>query len=109
MDRPLRIASYNIHKGVSTFNRRLVLHDVQHELHKLSPDLVFLQEVQGEHLRRARRFARWPDEPQHEFLAGEHFYSADVLPEGATFDPAIHGHWSRQVGNQPLVTMFVKG
>lgn len=43
------------------------------------------------------------------FLAGEHFYSADVLPEGATFDPAIHGHWSRQVGNQPLVTMFVKG
>lgn len=43
------------------------------------------------------------------FLAGEHFYSADVLPEGATFDPAIHGHWSRQVGNQALVTMFVKG
>ncbi|MBS1208580.1 MAG: hypothetical protein H6R19_978 [Proteobacteria bacterium] len=43
------------------------------------------------------------------FLAGEHFYSADVLPEGATFDPAIHGHWSRQVGNQPLVTLFIKG
>ena len=43
------------------------------------------------------------------FLAGEHFYSADVLPEGASFDPAIHGHWSRQVGNHPLVTMFVKG
>ncbi|GAB2876489.1 hypothetical protein GCM10027046_00320 [Uliginosibacterium flavum] len=43
------------------------------------------------------------------FLAGEHFYSADVLPEGTTFDPAIHGHWSRQVGNHPLVTMFVKG
>jgi len=43
------------------------------------------------------------------FLAGEHFYSADVLPEGATFDPATHGHWSRQVGNQPLVTLFVKG
>ena len=43
------------------------------------------------------------------FLAGEHFYSADLLPEGATFDPAIHGHWSRQVGNAPLVTMFIKG
>lgn len=42
------------------------------------------------------------------FVAGEHFYSADTLPAGASFDPAIHGHWSRQVGNQPLVTLFVK-
>lgn len=42
------------------------------------------------------------------FKAGEHFFSADVLPEGATFDPSIHGHWSRQVGDQPLVTLFVK-
>jgi hypothetical protein len=42
------------------------------------------------------------------FMAGEHFYSADMLPEGATFDPAVHGHWSRQVGNLPLVTVFVK-
>lgn len=42
------------------------------------------------------------------FKAGEHFYSADVLPAGATFDPAVHGHWSRQVGDEPLVTLFVK-
>ena len=31
------------------------------------------------------------------------------LPEGATFDPAVHGHWSRQVGPDPLVTLFVRG
>jgi len=43
------------------------------------------------------------------FVAGEHFYSADTLPAGATFDPAVHGHWSRQLGNAPLVTMFIKG
>jgi hypothetical protein len=42
------------------------------------------------------------------FKPGEHFYSADVLPAGATFDPAVHGHWSRQVGDEPLVTLFVK-
>lgn len=42
------------------------------------------------------------------FKPGEHFFSADVLPESATFDPAVHGHWSRQVGEQPLVTLFVK-
>ena len=43
------------------------------------------------------------------FGPGEHFYSADVLPEGATFDDKVHGHWSRQVGEQPLVTLFVRG
>ncbi len=43
------------------------------------------------------------------FKPGQHFYSADVLPSGATFDAAVHGHWSRQVGPDPLVTLFVKG
>jgi hypothetical protein len=42
------------------------------------------------------------------FRPGEHFYSADVLPAGATFDPKLHGHWSRQRGAEPLVTLFVK-
>ncbi len=43
------------------------------------------------------------------FSPGEHFYSADVLPQGASFDDKVHGHWSRQVGNTPLVTLFVRG
>ena len=43
------------------------------------------------------------------FGPGDHFYSADTLPEGASFDAAVHGHWSRQVGPQPLVTLFVRG
>jgi len=42
------------------------------------------------------------------FSAGDHFYAADTLPEGATFDPAVHGHWSRQVGEDPLRTLFLK-
>ena len=43
------------------------------------------------------------------FKPGEHFYSADLLPEGATFDAGVHGHWSRQLGPDPLVTLFVRG
>ena len=43
------------------------------------------------------------------FQPGEHFYSADVLPVGQTFDASVHGHWSRQVGPDPLVTLFVRG
>jgi hypothetical protein len=42
------------------------------------------------------------------FGPGEHFYSADTLPAGSAFDASVHGHWSRQVGEEPLVTAFVK-
>jgi oxalate decarboxylase/phosphoglucose isomerase-like protein (cupin superfamily) len=43
------------------------------------------------------------------FGPGEHFYSADTLPEDVAFDPRVHGHRSRQVGDEPLVTLFVRG
>lgn len=42
------------------------------------------------------------------FSPGQHFYSNDTLPAGATFDPAVHGHWSRQVGSEPLETLFIR-
>lgn len=48
------------------------------------------------------------DGSSRNFKAGDHFYSADLLPAGAIFDPKIHGHWSCQVGEHPLVTLFVK-
>ena len=43
------------------------------------------------------------------FEPGQHFYSADTLPPGATFDDRLHGHRSAQVGTEPLVTLFVRG
>jgi len=42
------------------------------------------------------------------FKVGDHFYSADLLPAGETFRSDVHGHWSCQVGEEPLVTLFVK-
>ena len=42
------------------------------------------------------------------FKPGEHFFSADTLPEGASFDAEVHGHWSAQRGAVPLETLFVK-
>ncbi len=67
----LKVATYNIHKGLSLFNQRLVVHDVREALQALAPDLIFLQEVQGAHSQRDKRFATWPSIPQHEFLAGD--------------------------------------
>ena len=43
------------------------------------------------------------------FKPGDHFYSADLLPAGASFDAAVHGHRSRQSGPDPLVTLFLRG
>ncbi len=43
------------------------------------------------------------------FRPGEYFYSTDKLPAGATFDAKVHGHWSRQLGSEPLATLFVRG
>jgi hypothetical protein len=48
------------------------------------------------------------DASSRSFGPGEHFYSDDTLPDGAVFDAAVHGHWSRQVGDEPLVTLFVR-
>ena len=42
------------------------------------------------------------------FRAGDAFYSNDTLPAGAVFDAKVHGHWSRQLGETPLVTVFVR-
>ena len=42
------------------------------------------------------------------FRPGEHFFSDDRLPPGAVFDPQVHGHRSRQLGPDPLVTLFMR-
>ena len=48
------------------------------------------------------------DGSTRQFGPGQHFYSADTLPAGITFDATIHGHCSRQVGVEPLETLFVR-
>ena len=43
-----------------------------------------------------------------DFEPGQHFFCADLLPDGAAFDDALHGHCSWQLGDAPLVTLFVR-
>ena len=75
MNPALRIATYNLHKGVSAFYLRHVLPAQRRALDGLDLDLVFLQEVQGRHASRARRHADWPADPQHAVLAGDHHHA----------------------------------
>lgn len=84
----LRVVTLNIHKGLSQFNRRMVIHELREGLRALVPDLVFLQEVQGLNQRHAVRYASWPGEAQHAFLAGDelqHVYGRNRVHQ--------HGHY----------------
>ena len=63
------VATYNIHKGFTQLNRRMVIHELRDRLHGLSADIVLLQEVVGVHRGHAARHQDWPVKPQHEFIA----------------------------------------
>jgi len=86
----LRVVTLNIHKGLSHFNRRMVIHELRDGLGTLNPDLVFLQEVQGLNQRFALRYAACPVEGQHEFLAGDRWQH--VYARNAVYDHGHHGN-----------------
>lgn len=65
----LKILSYNIHKGFDIFNRRFVLGAIKQQIRLLNPDIVCLQEVQGDHEKLKTKVSDWPLEAQFEFLA----------------------------------------
>lgn len=65
----LRVLTYNIHKGFTAGNTRFVLHPMREQLRLADVDVVFLQEIQGEHHGHSARVTDWPDESQFEFLA----------------------------------------
>lgn len=107
----LRVATYNIHKGVvqgpGGLRPRASVQEMRQRLHELHADIVFLQEVQGKNIRYARRFRHWPDDPQAQYLA--------LHPEQARkgFEVAyglnaryLHGHHGNALLSQfPIVAV----
>jgi len=71
----LRVATYNIHKGVRGVGprKRLEIHNLGRAVEAFDADLVCLQEVRLYHHREARRFQGvgpgWPENGQAEYLA----------------------------------------
>jgi endonuclease/exonuclease/phosphatase family metal-dependent hydrolase len=88
----LRVATYNIHKGVQGVGptRRLEIHNIGHAVEQLDADVVCLQEVRKLHRREERYFKRWPELPQAEFLCPEG-YSA-VYQTNAKTKHGEHGN-----------------
>ncbi|MDI6746271.1 MAG: endonuclease/exonuclease/phosphatase family protein [Rhodocyclaceae bacterium] len=87
----LSIATWNIHKGFSQFNRRMMVHELRDRLRVLNADIVFLQEVQGQHLLHAEQHADWPAEPQYEFLA-EGVWDSHAYGRNMVYDHGHHGN-----------------
>lgn len=87
----LKIATYNIHKGFSHFNRRVVLHELRDRLRELDADIVFLQEVQGEHASHGERYHNYPDGAQHEFIA-EDIWLHSAYGKNSVYEAGHHGN-----------------
>lgn len=91
MHNTLRIATFNIHKGVTHFNARFSLHHQRDLLRKLHADIVFLQEVRDEHTTHSKRFTAWPNAGQIEFLADE-IWSDYAYGKNSVYPAGHHGN-----------------
>jgi endonuclease/exonuclease/phosphatase family metal-dependent hydrolase len=98
----LRVATYNIHKGVRGVGpgRRLEIHNLGLGVEALDADLVFLQEVRHFHALDARHFQRssfgWPDSPQAEFLAPDGYevaYRTNAFTRHGEHGNALLSRW----------------
>ncbi len=87
----LRIATYNIHKGVSSLRSMPRIHALKQALASMEADILFLQEVQGRHDKYATKHATlWPEQAQHQFLAGDSHQA--VYGMNAVYDHGHHGN-----------------
>lgn len=87
----IRVMTYNIHKGFSAGNTRFVLHQIRDQLRSADVDIVFLQEIQGEHRVRSNTVADWPDATQFEFLA-DSIWPHYTYGKNAIYNAGHHGN-----------------
>ena len=98
----LRVATYNIHKGVRGLGlrKRLEIHNLGLAVEALDADIVFLQEVRLFHTREARRFERthlgWPKQGQADYLAPEGYevaYRTNAVTRFGEHGNALLSRW----------------
>ena len=98
----LRVATYNIHKGVRGMGprKRLEIHNLGLAVEALDADIVFLQEVHLFHKRHAQRFDRtsfgWPEQGQAEFLAPQGYdvaYRTNAVTRHGEHGNALLARW----------------
>lgn len=91
MSASLQMITMNIHKGFSTLDKNFVIHQLREAFRQVSSDLIFLQEVQGEHSKRAIKHPNWPENSQYEFLA-DSIWTDFAYAKNATYPHGHHGN-----------------
>lgn len=98
----LRVATYNIHKGVRGVGpvRRLEIHNLVLGIEALDTDLVFLQEVRSLNRHEARHFPDtligWPRMPQADYLAPDGYdvaYRTNAVTRDGEHGNALLSRW----------------
>ena len=98
----LRVATYNIHKGVRGvgLRRRLEIHNLVLGIEALDSDIVFLQEVRRMNRAAARHFPDtkfgWPKLPQADYLAPEGYevaYRTNAVTRDGEHGNALLSRW----------------
>lgn len=87
----VRVITLNIHKGFTVGNRAFILDELRTELRASDADIVFLQEVIGEHKRHQSNIHDWPAKPQFEYLA-ETIWPHHVYGKNAIYEEGHHGN-----------------
>ncbi|ARP94153.1 hypothetical protein CAL15_07020 [Bordetella genomosp. 13] len=87
----LRVLTVNIHKGFTFFNRRFMLPELREAIRQVGADIVFLQEVTGEHQQHAMRLTEWPKTSHYEFLA-DTIWTAHAYGRNAVYPDGHHGN-----------------
>jgi endonuclease/exonuclease/phosphatase family metal-dependent hydrolase len=87
----VRLLTYNLHKGWSLLNREFVLERMRSLIRTADAEVVFLQEVQGEHSGHAAALTEWPAEPQFEFLA-DSIWPHYAYGKNAIYSAGHHGN-----------------
>jgi endonuclease/exonuclease/phosphatase family metal-dependent hydrolase len=87
----LKILTLNLHKGFTSFHRKFVLHDLRDAIRTISADVVFLQEVLGDHSEHQTRHEKWPQESQYEFLA-DTIWDNYAYGRNAVYPAGHHGN-----------------
>ncbi len=87
----IKVLTYNIHKGFSVGKTRFVLHQIKEALEVINPDLVFLQEIQGEHHHHQKNIENWPEESQFQYIADQ-LWPHYAYGKNAIYKKGHHGN-----------------
>jgi len=87
----ITVLTVNLHKGFGLFNRRFILPELREAVRGVSADIVFLQEVMGEHALHAARVPNWPQNTHYEYLA-DTLWKDFAYGRNAVYPAGHHGN-----------------